>query len=165
LWWVGSQPTAPTPNLGDQDFLSGLSPLAFGVPTPLLQGNPRQGPLQGAISRSQLNPGFLSDNILGFTITSARTTSDVVDIKNWYLSDTSLEHYHYANPPGWILGSTKFGIILSTTLKYSVIHHYRMLRNIRQGLGQRMILWHELSNEERIYAWFTMQSTQPWVLL
>jgi hypothetical protein len=62
LWWVGSRPTTPTPNLGDQDFLSGLSPLAFGVPTPLLQGNkicnPRQGPLQGAISRSQPNPGF-----------------------------------------------------------------------------------------------------------
>jgi hypothetical protein len=36
-----------------------LSPLAFGVPPPLLQGNkicnPRQGPLQGA---SQPNPGF-----------------------------------------------------------------------------------------------------------
>jgi hypothetical protein len=48
--------------MGDQDFLSGLSPLAFGVPTPLLQGNkicnPRQGPLQGAISRNQPNPGF-----------------------------------------------------------------------------------------------------------
>jgi hypothetical protein len=59
---VGSWLTAPTPNLGDQDFLSGLSPLAFGVPTPLLQGNkicnPRQGPLQGAVSRSQPNPGF-----------------------------------------------------------------------------------------------------------
>jgi hypothetical protein len=54
LWWVGSRPTAPTPNPGDQDFLSGLTPLAFGVPTPLLQGNkicnPRQGPLQGAVS-------------------------------------------------------------------------------------------------------------------
>jgi hypothetical protein len=62
LWWVGSRPTAPTPNLGDQDFLSGLSPLAFGIPTPLLQSNkicnPRQGLLQGAISRSQLNPVF-----------------------------------------------------------------------------------------------------------
>jgi hypothetical protein len=60
LWWVGSWPTAPTPNLGDQDFLSGLSPLAFGVPTPLLQGNkicnPRQGSLQFAIIRSQPNP-------------------------------------------------------------------------------------------------------------
>jgi hypothetical protein len=59
---VGSRPTAPTSNLGDQDFLSGLSPLAFGVPTPLLQGNkicnPRQGPLQSAISQSQPNPGF-----------------------------------------------------------------------------------------------------------
>jgi hypothetical protein len=58
LWWVGSRPTAPTPNLGHQDFLSGLSLLDFGVPTPLLQGNkicnPRQGPLQGAISRRQL---------------------------------------------------------------------------------------------------------------
>jgi hypothetical protein len=62
FWWVGSRPTAPTPNLGDRDFLSGLSPLAFGVPTPLLQGNkicnPRQGPLQVAISLSQPNPGF-----------------------------------------------------------------------------------------------------------
>jgi hypothetical protein len=61
-WWVGSWPTAPTPNLGDQDFLSGLYPLAFGVPTPLLQGNkicnPTQGPLQAAISRSQPNPVF-----------------------------------------------------------------------------------------------------------
>jgi hypothetical protein len=47
---MGSRPTAPTPNLGDQDFLSRLSPLAFGVPTPLLQGNkicnPRQGPFR-----------------------------------------------------------------------------------------------------------------------
>jgi hypothetical protein len=68
LWWVGSRPTAPTPNLGDQDFLSGLSPLAFSVPTPLLQGNkicnPRQGPLQGAISRSQPTPGFFSRLLL-----------------------------------------------------------------------------------------------------
>jgi hypothetical protein len=65
---VGSRPTAPTPNLGDQDFLSGLSPLAFGVPTPLLQGNkicsPRQGPLQGAISRSQPNPVFFFSRLL-----------------------------------------------------------------------------------------------------
>jgi hypothetical protein len=68
LWWVGSRPTAPTPNLGDQDFLSGLSPLDFDVPTPLLQGNkicnPRQGPLQGAISRSQPDPGFFSRLLL-----------------------------------------------------------------------------------------------------
>jgi hypothetical protein len=68
LWWVGSRPTAPTPNLGDQDFLSGLSPLAFRVPTPLLQGNKirnlRQGPLQGAISRSQPNPVFFSGLLL-----------------------------------------------------------------------------------------------------
>jgi hypothetical protein len=68
LWWVGSRPTAPTPKLEDQDFLSGLYPLAFGVTTPLLQGNkicnPRQGPLQGAISRSQLNPGFFSRLLL-----------------------------------------------------------------------------------------------------
>jgi hypothetical protein len=56
------------PILGDQDFLSGLSPLAFGVPTPLLQGNkicnPRHGPLQSAISRSQPNPGFFSRLLL-----------------------------------------------------------------------------------------------------
>jgi hypothetical protein len=68
LWWVGIRPTAPTPNLGDQDFLSGLSPLAFSVLTPLLQGNkicnPRQGPLQGAISRSQPNPGFFTRLLL-----------------------------------------------------------------------------------------------------
>jgi hypothetical protein len=70
LWWVGSWPTAPTPNLEDQDFLSGFSPLAFGVPTPLLQGNnvcnSRQGPLQGAISRSQpntMNTCFIINNI------------------------------------------------------------------------------------------------------
>jgi hypothetical protein len=64
---VGSRPTAPTPKLGDQDFLSGLSPLAFGVTTPLLQGNkicnPRQGPLQGAISRGQLNPVFFFEAV------------------------------------------------------------------------------------------------------
>jgi hypothetical protein len=65
---MGGEPTAPTPNLGDQDFLSGLSPLVFGVPTPLLRGNkicnPRQGPLQGAISRSQQNPVFFSRLLL-----------------------------------------------------------------------------------------------------
>jgi hypothetical protein len=58
----GAGPLHQPPTLGDQDFLSGLSPLAFGVPTPPLQGNkicnPRQGSLQGAISRSQPNPGF-----------------------------------------------------------------------------------------------------------
>jgi hypothetical protein len=58
---MGGEPAHRT-NLGDQDFLSGLSLLAFGVPTPLLQGNkicnPRQGPLQSAISRSQPNSGF-----------------------------------------------------------------------------------------------------------
>jgi hypothetical protein len=58
---MGGEPAHRT-NLGDQDFLSGLSPLAFGVSTPLLQGNkicnPRQGPLQGAICRSQPNPVF-----------------------------------------------------------------------------------------------------------
>jgi hypothetical protein len=47
---------------GRPGFLSGLTPLIFSVPTPLLPGskicNPRQGPLQGAISRSQLNPVF-----------------------------------------------------------------------------------------------------------
>jgi hypothetical protein len=65
---VESWPTAPTTNLGDQDFLSGLSSLAFGVLTPLLQGNkicnPRQGPLQGAITRSQPNPGLFSRLLL-----------------------------------------------------------------------------------------------------
>jgi hypothetical protein len=49
---MGGEPAHLTnPQPGDQDFLSGLFPLAFGVPTPLLQGNkicnPRQGPLQG----------------------------------------------------------------------------------------------------------------------
>jgi hypothetical protein len=60
---MGGEPAHRTnPQPGDQDFLSGLPPLAFGVPTPLLQGNkicnPTQGPLQGAISRSQPNPVF-----------------------------------------------------------------------------------------------------------
>jgi hypothetical protein len=66
---MGGEPAHCTnPQPGDQDFLSGLSPLAFGVPTPHLQGNkicnPRQGPLQGAISRSQPNPGFFSRLLL-----------------------------------------------------------------------------------------------------
>jgi hypothetical protein len=61
LQWVGSWQYQP-PNLGDQDFLSGLIPLAFSVPTPLLHGNkicnPRQERLQCAISWNQLNPAF-----------------------------------------------------------------------------------------------------------
>jgi hypothetical protein len=63
---MGGEPAHHTnPQPGDQDFLLGLAPLAFGVPTPLLQGNkicnPRQGPLHGAISQSQPNPVFFSE--------------------------------------------------------------------------------------------------------
>jgi hypothetical protein len=61
LWWVGSRITAPTPNLGDQDFLSVLSPLAFGVPTPFLQGNkicnPRRA-LTGCYQPEPAEPWF-----------------------------------------------------------------------------------------------------------
>jgi hypothetical protein len=49
--WAGDWPTASTPSLGDQDFLSGLTHLGFSVPKPLLQGkisNSRQGPIQDA---------------------------------------------------------------------------------------------------------------------
>jgi hypothetical protein len=59
---MGGELAHRIPQPGGQDFLSGLTPLAFGVPTPLLQGNkicnPRQELLQGAISRSQPNPVF-----------------------------------------------------------------------------------------------------------
>jgi hypothetical protein len=67
---MGGEPahrTNPQPG-GPGFFLSGLSPLAFGVPTPLLQGNkicnPSQGPLQGAISRSQPDHVFFFSRLL-----------------------------------------------------------------------------------------------------
>jgi hypothetical protein len=58
---MGGEPAHRTnPQLGGPGF--SVRVISLGVPTPLLQGNkicnPRQGPLQGAISRSQPNPVF-----------------------------------------------------------------------------------------------------------
>jgi hypothetical protein len=92
---VGSRPTAPTPNLGDQDFLSGLSPLAFVVPTPLFQGNricnPRQGPFQGAISRSQTKPGLLLLLLLSGLFHDAVSISDYVMSNGRMMVNNELE--------------------------------------------------------------------------